>query len=98
VTVNLQDPASGRLVRIKVAHLEQRCRVCKAQLKGRDIVDVEGDKAGWTCLEHLGLRLSLASMTPETRARLEARRDLAGAQPGETITVSRTLLTALGAF
>lgn len=95
MNVTLIDEQTGARVLLHVAGLPQRCSRCRQEMLGQVIAHVEGGPPSWYCVKHIEEALAVLALPARARARLEARRQIHGKQPGDTVTVSRQLLAAL---
>lgn len=95
MTLTLQDPQSGSLVHLRVAELPQQCRLCGTEVQGQWIVSVEDTGRGWVHLEHAERLLMVLPMSQEFVDRAKAKEQLRDAVPGDTVVVSRPMLSAL---
>lgn len=94
--MTLIDPDSGQEVHVGLMKLPQSCGVCGEELKGEWGLAVP-DGRGWTHLKHHQLRLTAL---PPTTARLQlesVRRHLRDVLPGDKITATTAMLSAVGA-
>lgn len=92
--LELVDPISGAAVRIGVAELHQRCPDCGEEMLGKWVGSTE--TTGWHCLRHLQTTILTHNASDRGLATAAAREQLSRANVGDTVTVTRQLLAAVG--